>query len=68
MTMLAIRARRAPIVTDRKAPTAQLGLSVSRATYNRLDEIAWDRRITKGELIREIVLRWIEEHDRGPVG
>ena len=71
MSMLAIRQRRyrrAPIVTDRSAPTAQLGLAVTRETYNRLDRIAWDRRVTKGELVRWIVLRWLEENGREPVG
>ena len=55
---------RARIVTDRSSPKAQLGLSVTRETYNRLDKLAWDRRVTKGELIRWIVLRYLAEIDR----
>ena len=66
-SMLAIRQRRhrrAPIVTDRSAPTAQVGLTVTRETYARLDRLAWDRRLTKAELVRWIVLRWLDELER----
>lgn len=53
--------RRTKIVKDRNAPIGTLATQVSRSVYDEFEELAEAKEITKGALLRALVIKYILE-------
>ncbi|MCC6172082.1 MAG: ribbon-helix-helix protein, CopG family [Gammaproteobacteria bacterium] len=51
-------------VTDRSSPTACVATSLPRGLYDRLNEAAERRGMSKGELVRELIVAYLAPRER----
>lgn len=48
-------------------PSPTLGVQLEDEDYRAIDDHAWQRRISKRQLVRDIMSEWLSNHPR-PVG